>query len=58
MFNILGDAVPGRPFFDVFAGTGVVGIEAFSRAPPPPPPSSAGDFRLIDDLERNSRGSG
>src|SRR5262249_11972803 len=31
LFSILGDAVPGRPFFDVFAGTGVVGLEALSR---------------------------
>ena len=31
LFSILGDAVPGRPFLDVFAGTGVVGLEALSR---------------------------
>jgi 16S rRNA (guanine966-N2)-methyltransferase len=31
MFSILGNAVPGRPFFDVFSGTGVVGMEAVSR---------------------------
>lgn len=31
LFSILGDAVPGRPFFDVFSGTGVVGLEAISR---------------------------
>lgn len=31
LFSILGNAVPGRPFFDVFAGTGVVGLEALSR---------------------------
>jgi 16S rRNA (guanine(966)-N(2))-methyltransferase RsmD len=31
LFNILGDAVPGRPFFDVFAGSGAVGMEALSR---------------------------
>jgi 16S rRNA (guanine(966)-N(2))-methyltransferase RsmD len=31
LFNILGDAVPGRPFFDLFAGTGAVGLEALSR---------------------------
>jgi 16S rRNA (guanine(966)-N(2))-methyltransferase RsmD len=31
LFSILGDAVPGRPFFDIFAGTGVVGLEALSR---------------------------
>src|SRR5215813_10892889 len=52
LFSILGNAVPGRPFFDVFAGTGVVGMEAFSRGA-----SSASfverDFRLIDGLERH-----
>src|SRR5262245_50901907 len=31
LFSILGDAVPERPFFDIFAGTGAVGIEAMSR---------------------------
>jgi len=31
LFSILGNAVPGRPFFDVFAGTGIVGLEALSR---------------------------
>src|SRR5947209_19305578 len=30
-FSILGEAVPGRPFFDLFAGTGAVGFEAISR---------------------------
>src|SRR5438034_4251135 len=31
LFSILGNAVPGRPFVDVFAGTGVNGLEALSR---------------------------
>lgn len=31
LFSILGNAVPDRPFYDVFAGTGVVGLEAVSR---------------------------
>jgi 16S rRNA (guanine(966)-N(2))-methyltransferase RsmD len=31
LFSILGNAVPDRPFYDVFAGTGVVGLEALSR---------------------------
>jgi 16S rRNA (guanine966-N2)-methyltransferase len=30
-FSILGNAIPERPFVDVFAGTGVVGLEALSR---------------------------
>lgn len=52
LFNILGNAVPDRPFFDVFAGTGVVGIEALSRG--------AGyvtfierDTRLADDIVKH-----
>jgi 16S rRNA (guanine966-N2)-methyltransferase len=31
LFSILGNAVPGRVFYDMFAGTGVVGLEAVSR---------------------------
>jgi 16S rRNA (guanine966-N2)-methyltransferase len=31
LFSILGDAVPERPFFDLFAGTGAIGLEALSR---------------------------
>lgn len=31
LFSILGNAVPGRPFFDLFAGTGLHGLEAISR---------------------------
>ncbi len=31
LFSILGDAIPDRPFIDLFAGTGIVGLEAFSR---------------------------
>ncbi len=31
LFSILGNAVPKRPFFDVFAGTGANGLEAISR---------------------------
>ncbi|MCZ7546087.1 MAG: 16S rRNA (guanine(966)-N(2))-methyltransferase RsmD [Anaerolineae bacterium] len=31
LFNILGGAVPGCRFLDLFAGTGSVGIEALSR---------------------------
>jgi 16S rRNA (guanine966-N2)-methyltransferase len=52
LFSILGDAVPGRLFIDVFAGTGVVGLEALSRG--------AGsvtfverDFRLVQAIEEN-----
>src|SRR5262245_22223919 len=31
LFSILGNAIPDRPFIDIFAGTGVVGLEALSR---------------------------
>ncbi len=31
LFSILGDAIPERCFFDVFAGSGSVGLEALSR---------------------------
>jgi 16S rRNA (guanine966-N2)-methyltransferase len=31
LFNILGDDVRNRPFYDLFAGTGAVGFEALSR---------------------------
>jgi 16S rRNA (guanine(966)-N(2))-methyltransferase RsmD len=52
LFSILGNAVPQRPFFDVFAGTGVIGLEAISRG------ASfvqfvERDFRLAQDIERN-----
>jgi 16S rRNA (guanine(966)-N(2))-methyltransferase RsmD len=54
LFSLLGNAVPERPFLDVFAGTGVVGIEALSRG--------AGratfierDFRLLAEVEGHLR---
>ena len=54
IFSILGNAIPGRPFFDVFAGTGVFGMEAVSRGA-----SSAifveRDFRLLDTIEKALR---
>jgi 16S rRNA (guanine(966)-N(2))-methyltransferase RsmD len=53
LFSILGNAVPDRPFFDVFAGTGVVGLEALSRGA-----SSVvfveRDFRLVAELEQHA----
>lgn len=44
LFSILGNAVPGRLFYDVFAGTGVVGLEAVSRG--------ATSARLIENNPR------
>ncbi|MBM4067665.1 MAG: 16S rRNA (guanine(966)-N(2))-methyltransferase RsmD [Planctomycetes bacterium] len=35
LFNILADSVMDRPFIDVFAGSGVVGLEAISRGAQP-----------------------
>src|ERR1700676_4245384 len=54
LFSILGNAVPDRPFVDVFAGTGVIGLEALSRGA-----SSTvfleRDFRLAAEIERHLR---
>ena len=51
LFSILGNAVPGRAFVDVFAGTGIMGMEALSRGA-----SQAlfveRDVRLAGDIER------
>jgi 16S rRNA (guanine966-N2)-methyltransferase len=41
LFNVLGPAIVGSRFVDVFAGTGAVGIEALSR--------SAADVTFIED---------
>src|SRR3954463_4389387 len=51
LFSILGNAVPGRPFFDVFAGTGVIGLEAISRGADSTTFVER-DFKLADELER------
>src|SRR5271163_2507231 len=52
LFSILGNAVPGRAFVDVFAGTGVMGMEALSRGA-----SQAlfieRDIRLASDIDAN-----
>jgi 16S rRNA (guanine966-N2)-methyltransferase len=47
LFSILGNAVPGRPFLDLFAGTGAIGLEALSRG------SAAVEF-----VERDARVAG
>ena len=57
LFSILGNAVPERPFIDVFAGTGVVGLEAISRGASRVTFVER-DFRLIDELERHLRDFG
>jgi len=57
LFSILGNAVPGQLFFDVFAGTGVNGLEALSRGA-----SSATfverDRRSADDIDGYLRAFG
>src|SRR5438552_6447263 len=57
LFSILGDAVPDRPFFDLFAGTGAVGLEAISRGA-----SSTAfverDFRAANDIDQHLRAFG
>jgi 16S rRNA (guanine(966)-N(2))-methyltransferase RsmD len=52
LFSILGNAVPDRPFFDVFAGTGVVGLEALSRGAKSVVFVER-DFRLVAELEQH-----
>jgi 16S rRNA (guanine(966)-N(2))-methyltransferase RsmD len=52
LFSILGNAVPERLFFDLFAGTGVVGLEAISRGAAHTTFIER-DFRLADELERH-----
>ena len=52
LFNILGDAVPGQPFFDVFAGTGAVGLEAISRGAQPVVLVER-DLRTATEIERH-----
>lgn len=57
LFSILGNAVPERMFVDLFAGTGVIGLEALSRGA-----SQAlfveRDFRQAQELEQHIRAFG
>ncbi len=53
-FSVMGNAIPDRPFLDLFAGTGVVGMEAISR-------DASGstfverDLTLLADIEKHLR---
>src|SRR5262245_17868607 len=57
LFSILGNAVPDRPFLDVFAGTGVIGLEAISRGAKHTTFVER-DFRLLGELEKHLRDFG
>lgn len=54
LFSILGNAVPDRPFLDIFAGTGIVGLEALSRGATTTTFVER-DLRLAQEIERNVR---
>jgi len=57
LFSILGNAVPDRPFVDIFAGTGANGLEALSRGA-----NMAyfveRDFRLAQDIDNHLKDFG
>src|SRR6266849_413165 len=57
LFSILGDAVPDRLFVDVFAGTGVIGLEALSRGAKHALFIER-DFRSAGDIERHIQAFG
>jgi 16S rRNA (guanine(966)-N(2))-methyltransferase RsmD len=52
LFSILAQTVPGRPFYDLFAGTGAVGLEALSRGADPVAFVER-DFRVAGEIERH-----
>jgi len=54
LFSILGNAVPNRPFFDVFAGTGANGLEAISRGAKVATFVER-DVRLAYEIEKHAR---
>jgi 16S rRNA (guanine966-N2)-methyltransferase len=54
LFSVLGNAVPDRPFLDLFAGTGVVGMEAVSRGATEVTFIER-DFQLLNELEKHLR---
>src|SRR5579885_3261761 len=57
LFSILGNAVPDRPFYDLFARTGAIGLEALSRGAPPVAMVER-DFRVAAEIERHLRAFG
>jgi 16S rRNA (guanine(966)-N(2))-methyltransferase RsmD len=57
LFSILGDAIPDRPFIDLFAGTGANGFEAISRGAKSTSFVER-DVRLAGDIERHAQAFG
>src|SRR5437899_6357137 len=57
LFSILGNAVPGRPFLDLFAGTGAVGVEGLSRGASHLTLVER-DYRAAEQIERHLRAFG
>jgi 16S rRNA (guanine966-N2)-methyltransferase len=57
LFSILGDAVPDRLFVDVFAGTGIIGLEALSRGGKHTLFIER-DFRSANDIEQHIQAFG
>ena len=57
LFSILGTAVPGRPFYDLFAGTGAIGLEALSRGAQPVVFVER-DFRVAGEIEHHLQAFG
>lgn len=57
LFSILGNAVPGRVFVDLFGGTGVVGLEAVSRGAKQSIIVER-DFRQAQEIEQHIRAFG
>ena len=56
-FSILGNAIPGRVFVDIFAGSGVLGMEALSRDAKQTLFIEK-DFTLAQDIEKHVRAFG
>lgn len=57
LFSLLGNGVPDRPFVDVFAGTGINGLEAISRGATSTTFVER-DFRLLGDLQKHLKAFG
>jgi 16S rRNA (guanine966-N2)-methyltransferase len=54
LFSILGNAIPDRPFVDLFAGTGANGLEAISRGATVATFVER-DVRLANEIERHAQ---